>query len=103
EDEYDEDSALKQTPFGGTSGGVSKAGVQHDNHTIYSLNFLPIGGFVRMPGENGDINDVDGNYDPESFAAKSAGKRVIVLCAGVTMNVILAMVLFSIAYTLGEP
>jgi regulator of sigma E protease len=103
EDEYDENSALKQTPFGGTSGGTSKPGAQYANHTIYSLNLLPIGGFVRMPGENGDVNDADGYYDPESFAAKSAGKRIIVLCAGVTMNVILAMVLFTIAYTLGEP
>ncbi len=73
------------------------------DHTIYSINFLPIGGFVRMPGENGDINDPDGNYDPQSFAAKSAGKRIIVLIAGVTMNIILAMVLFTIAYGLGEP
>ena len=73
------------------------------DHTIYSINFLPIGGFVRMPGENGDINDPEGTYDPQSFAAKSAGKRIIVLLAGVTMNVILAMVLFTIAYGLGEP
>ena len=73
------------------------------DHTIYSINFLPIGGFVRMPGENGDLNDPEGNYDPQSFAAKSAGKRIIVLVAGVTMNVILAMVLFTIAYGLGEP
>ncbi len=73
------------------------------NHTIYSINLLPIGGFVRMPGENGDVNDPDGNYDPQSFAAKSAGKRIIVLVAGVTMNVILAMVLFTFAYGLGEP
>jgi regulator of sigma E protease len=73
------------------------------DHTIYSINFLPIGGFVRMPGENGDINDPEGNYDPQSFAAKSAGKRIIVLLAGVTMNIILAMVLFTIAYGLGEP
>ena len=73
------------------------------DHTIYSINFLPIGGFVRMPGENGDINDPDGNYDPQSFAAKSAGKRIIVLIAGVTMNIILAMVLFTIAYGTGEP
>jgi len=65
------------------------------DHTLYSLNLLPIGGFVRMPGENGDINDENGKYDPKSFAAKSAGKRIIVLVAGVTMNVILAMVLFS--------
>src|SRR5260370_37272494 len=73
------------------------------DHTIYSINLLPIGGFVRMPGENGDIHDDSGNYDPQSFAAKSAGKRIIVLVAGVTMNVILAMILFTIAYGLGEP
>lgn len=69
------------------------------HHTIYSLNFLPIGGFVRMPGENGEIHDENGNYDAGSFAAKPAGKRLIVLVAGVVMNIILAMVLFTIAYS----
>jgi len=73
------------------------------SHTIYSLNWLPIGGFVRMPGENGDPKDEKGNYDPQSFAAKPARKRIIVLCAGVTMNFLLAMVLFSAAYSLGAP
>ncbi|MGH2509224.1 MAG: M50 family metallopeptidase, partial [Ktedonobacteraceae bacterium] len=73
------------------------------HRTIYSLNWLPIGGFVRMPGENGDINNEAGHYDPGSFAAKSAGKRIIVLVAGVTMNVILAMVLFMFAYGAGQP
>jgi regulator of sigma E protease len=100
EDSYD---ARNQTPFNGTSGGASRSGAAVSNHTIYSLNWLPIGGFVRMPGENGDINDENGNYDPQSFAAKSPGKRFIVLVAGVTMNVILAMVLFTIAFGLGEP
>ena len=102
EDSYDTD---KQSPFSGTSGGYSAASTDENerHHTIYSLNFLPIGGFVRMPGENGDINDESGNYDPQSFAAKTAGKRIIVLVAGVTMNVILAMILFTIAYSLGEP
>jgi len=98
EDTY---SSQNQSPFSGTSGGMSPA--RASDHTIYSINLLPIGGFVRMPGENGDIHDDSGNYDPQSFAAKSAGKRIIVLVAGVTMNVILAMVLFTIAYGLGEP
>ena len=94
----------QQTPFGGTSGGISSyRDKPPSNHTIYSLNWIPIGGFVRMPGENGDINDENGHYDPQSFAAKSAGKRLIVLVAGVTMNFILAMLLFTIAYSLGEP
>src|SRR5712691_9940178 len=101
EDSYD---AEKQSPFSGTSGGYSAISSENKkHHTIYSINFLPIGGFVRMPGENGDINDESGNYDPQSFSAKSAGKRIIVLVAGVTMNIILAMVLFTIAYGLGEP
>src|SRR5579859_1699746 len=99
----EDDYAFKQTPFSGTSGGVSQPGAPVSSHTIYSLNWIPIGGFVRMPGENGDVNDTSGNYDPQSFAAKSAGKRLIVLVAGVTMNVILAMVLFTIAFGLGEP
>jgi regulator of sigma E protease len=100
EDRYD---SQKQTPFSGTSGGVIQPGAPVSNHTIYSLNFIPIGGFVRMPGENGDINDATGSYDPQSFAAKPAGKRLIVLVAGVTMNVILAMVLFTFAFGFGEP
>ena len=103
-DETDDYIGQKQTPFSGTSGGISSfSDKPASNHTIYSLNFLPIGGFVRMPGENGDINDENGNYDAQSFAAKTAGKRLIVLVAGVTMNFILAMVLFTIAYSLGEP
>lgn len=73
------------------------------HHTIYSLNFLPIGGFVRMPGENGDALDERGRYDAGSFAAKTAGKRIIVLVAGVTMNIILAMILFMFAYSGGQP
>jgi regulator of sigma E protease len=94
-----------QSPFAGTSGGPSTSTAEEPkpHHTIYSLNLLPIGGFVRMPGENGDLLDKDGKYDEGSFSAKPAGKRIIVLVAGVVMNVLLAMVLFTIAYGLGEP
>jgi regulator of sigma E protease len=103
-DETDDYIHQKQTPFSGTSGGISTLSDKAaPTHTIYSLNFIPIGGFVRMPGENGDMHDEHGIYDPQSFAAKSAGKRLIVLVAGVTMNFILAMLLFTIAYSLGEP
>ncbi|WP_052888612.1 M50 family metallopeptidase [Thermogemmatispora carboxidivorans] len=81
----------------------SVTAVAPPSSTIYSLNLLPIGGFVRMPGENGEMYDEYGRYDPQSFASKSAGKRLIVLVAGVTMNFLLAIVLFSIAYSVGEP
>ncbi len=98
----DVDTSDTQNPFAGTSGGVSRPG-GGSMHTLYSLSLLPIGGFVRMPGENGDVTDESGNYDPGSFAAKSAGKRIIVLCAGVAMNFLLAMVLFAVAYGVGDP
>lgn len=71
--------------------------------TTYSINLLPIGGYVRMPGENGETTDENGAYDPRSFASKSAGKRAAVLAAGVTMNILLAFVVFTAAELAGQP
>lgn len=66
--------------------------------TIYSLNWLPLGGFVKIKGENGDDSQ-----DGDSFASKKIWKRAIVLVAGVVMNIVLAWFLFSIGYMLGMP
>jgi len=71
--------------------------------TLYTLNLLPIGGFVRMPGENGETTDENGAFDPRTFSAKPASKRLIVLLAGVTMNVLLAFVLLTAAEAIGQP
>jgi len=71
--------------------------------TTYSINLLPLGGYVKMPGENGETTDDDGHYDPRNFAAKPASKRLIVLLAGVVMNLILAVVLFAAAEAVGVP
>lgn len=56
--------------------------------TIYSLNAIPLGGFVRMRGE-------DDPSLPGSFAAAPRRARVLTLLAGVLMNFALAIVLFS--------
>ena len=66
-------------------------------HTVYSLNWIPLGGFVKIKGEDGEQKDKD------SFAVKSAWVRIKVLAAGVTMNFILAWVLISLVLTLGFP
>lgn len=66
--------------------------------TIYSVNWIPLGGFVKIKGENGG----DGK-DEDSFAAKSVGRRALILSAGVIMNVILAWFLFSVGYMIGLP
>jgi regulator of sigma E protease len=71
--------------------------------TIYSINWLPLGGFVRMPGENGEVTDAQGVVDKRTFAAKPAYKRLIVLAAGVTMNLLLAVVLLGAADAVGRP
>jgi regulator of sigma E protease len=97
------DTSSTLNPLYGTSGGPSRNRADASDRTMYSLNLLPIGGFVRLSGEMGDAYDENGIYDPKSFAAKSAGKRLIVLVAGVVMNFLLAIVLFTVAYTGGQP
>ncbi|HEV7129888.1 MAG TPA: RIP metalloprotease [Ktedonobacterales bacterium] len=96
--------------------------------TLYSINWLPIGGFVRMTGETGDgvtgqaaatggratgastvdaaptsdTGAIGGPADPRSFAAKPAWRRIVVLLAGVTMNMLLAIVLLGAADVVGK-
>ena len=64
-------------------------------HTVYSLNWLPLGGFVRIKGEDGNEND------PDSFIAQPAWKRVVMLAAGVVMNFVVAVILFVIVFSMG--
>lgn len=65
--------------------------------TIYSLNWIPIGGFVKL-GEDDDPGD-----NPNHFNSKPIYQRAIILSAGVTMNILLAAVLFSFGFMVGLP
>ena len=56
--------------------------------TLYSINLIPLGGFVKLEGENDPTV-------PRSLASKGVGTRAIVLVAGVVMNVVLAIVLLA--------
>jgi regulator of sigma E protease len=56
--------------------------------TRYSLNLLPLGGFVRLAGEEDPL-------EPRSLASKSIGTRLFILAAGSTMNILLPIALFS--------
>ena len=66
-----------------------------DPGTEYTLNWLPIGGFVRMLGE-------EDPSAPDSFAAASKRHRAAVLLAGPGMNFLAALVIFCAAYMLGQ-
>lgn len=60
--------------------------------TLFSLNLLPLGGFVKLLGE--DEEDKKVLNDPRSFAKAQVGHRIIVVLAGVVMNLFLAWILF---------
>jgi len=67
------------------------------NGVLYSLNWLPLGGFVRMKGEESESGDTD------SFSQKPLLSRFIILSAGVFMNFLLAVVCYSIVFMIGFP
>jgi len=66
--------------------------------TVYSINLIPIGGFVKITGEDGLAKD-----DPKSFASRGAWTRFKILFAGVGMNFILGVFLLAFAFQLGLP
>lgn len=67
-------------------------------HTIWSMNWLPLGGFVRLKGESGD-----GEGEPDSFLTKPGWQKFIILAAGVAMNWLLAACIFSFGFSVGVP
>lgn len=66
--------------------------------TLYSFNILPLGGFVKIKGENGEDR-----HEKDSFMFHGLGKRSAVLVAGVTMNVIVAGILLAFGLMVGLP
>ena len=72
--------------------------------TTYTVNWIPLGGFVRMEGEDGKSSDaeLDPSTDPRNFANKSVLKRAIVLSAGSVMNLITPLVIFTILFMLPQ-
>jgi regulator of sigma E protease len=89
----------------------------HGNNTLYSVNWIPLGGFVRIKGESAidmegkkmeELSKEDQKFvkmaqEPDSFAMQSKWVRFRVLIAGVTMNFLLAWVLISVVLMIGAP
>lgn len=68
------------------------------NETEYSINLLPIGGYVKIWGENG----IDG-AGPRAFGSRPRYQQAIVLLAGVFMNVLAAWIIFFAVAMIGTP
>jgi regulator of sigma E protease len=71
-------------PIPGRIWGVKKG------ETTYSINWLPAGGFVRLLGEEGEEDD------PRSFSNKPWWQRALIVAAGVIVNLIVGIILFTI-------
>lgn len=71
--------------------------------TEYTLNWLPLGGFVKIFGENPDEKSLRGPDRDRSFIHKPKVVQAAVLVAGVVFNILFAWVLFSVVFMLGMP
>jgi membrane-associated protease RseP (regulator of RpoE activity) len=72
--------------------------------TRYSFNILPLGGYVKMLGQE-DFDDKTEELrfkdDPKSFINKPVGHRMAIVSAGVVMNVLFACLLFMVVFMIG--
>ena len=63
--------------------------------TKYSLRLLPLGGYVKLEGEN----DMEENDNPRSFSNLNPLKRIVVLISGAFMNILLGFLIFTFINT----
>lgn len=80
-------------------------GIKH-GETLYSLNWLPIGGFVKVLGEEEhelDKKKLPPELQNKTFVSKPAPVKILILTAGVLANFILGWVIVSYLFTQGVP
>ncbi|TPN83982.1 RIP metalloprotease RseP [Aquimarina algicola] len=74
--------------------------------TVYGIGWLPLGGYVKIAGmidESMDKEQMAGPPQPWEFRSKPAWQRLIIMLGGVTVNFILAIIIYiGIAYTYGD-
>ncbi|HZW05575.1 MAG TPA: site-2 protease family protein, partial [Phycisphaerales bacterium] len=68
--------------------------------TEYRLNVLPLGGYVKMLGQD-DSDPAATSSEPDSFSRAPVYKRMVVISAGVVMNIVTAAILFVIVFSYG--
>ncbi len=68
--------------------------------TEYRLNWIPLGGYVKMLGQD-DLKPNAQVSDPRAYNMKPVSKRMVIVSAGVIMNIILAMIGFTVLFMMG--
>ncbi len=92
---YSESGKISES---GADSAETREQIVQERPTIYSLNWIPIGGFVKIKGEDGQAKT-----ESDSFASRPIWQRAVILTAGVAMNVVLAAVLLTIGFGSGIP
>ncbi|MDO5509061.1 MAG: RIP metalloprotease RseP [Weeksellaceae bacterium] len=74
--------------------------------TVYGIGWLPLGGYVKIAGmidESMDTEQMKQPAQPWEFRSKPAWQRLIIMLAGIIVNLLLAMLIFSVlSFTKGE-
>ncbi|MDG4945329.1 RIP metalloprotease RseP [Weeksellaceae bacterium KMM 9713] len=74
--------------------------------TVYGIGWLPLGGYVKIAGmidESMDTEQMKQPAQPWEFRSKPAWQRLIIMLAGIIVNLLLAMIIFGVmSYTNGE-
>jgi len=73
------------------------------NDTIYSVNFLPFGGFVKIAGEYGGEEPSTDEEKKNLFSFQPAWKKSVIILAGVFINFIIGWFLVSLIFMIGVP
>ena len=84
----------------GALGFVIPAGAAREGETEYRISLIPLGGFVKMLGQE-DVAADKPSEDPRAFGNKAIWQRVIVISAGVVMNLICGTLLFLFVFSRG--
>ncbi len=71
--------------------------------TVYSLNWIPFGGFVKIFGEDPDAESLTGSDSSRSLVNKPKWIQTLVLIAGVSFNILFAWLLISLGFMSGLP
>ena len=69
--------------------------------THYSLNMVPLGGYVKIFGEDPDDESMNGPESHRSFVNAAKWKQIVILLSGISMNIIFAWLLISISFNFG--
>lgn len=69
--------------------------------TQYSLNLIPLGGYVKIFGEDPEEESISGPDSGRSFVNASKWKQAVVLLSGIFMNIFFAWILISLSFNFG--